>query len=243
MGHSAWGHLDWGCLSPPGVTCRSTLAILPLLWRAEATGWRLARPSSRFPCKLSASFLNFLCLCPALRCFLFILLALFSALRSFRIAWSMMVWLPLMAGYRLAFRASFSKGFQTVEWEILGETLQSFMSYQKHFIWELRSLWCTGGGSHCPHSRALFSSSLTAGRTWSFESKCFSYRIRAIHGEANPSLTVGKGCVVCGSLNTCLMVNSMPRVAYRVFFLDCYLYLRVVVRCVISIDTSRWKVG
>lgn len=48
---------------------------------------------------------------------------------------------------------------------------------------------------------------------------CFSYKITVIHGEANPSLPVGKGCVVCESLNTYVMVKSMPRVPCRGIFL------------------------
>lgn len=221
MGYSVWGHLDWGCLSPQVSPVGLLLPFCHFCGELKPPGggWPdlltdfLANspPPSLISCVVSSSVVfsfhsphPFQCIAVLQDCMVY-------------------DGLTLMAGYCLAFRFSFSSGFQTVEREILGEMLQSFMSYQKHFIWELRSLWGPGGGSHCPHSRALFSSRLTAGRTWSFESKCFSCRIRAIHGEANPSLTVGKGCVVCGSLNTCLMVNSMPRGAYRdVFWIAIY---------------------
>ena len=194
--------------------CLPGLAPVYLLW--PFCHWVESWPGllTEFPAKSpSPSLISCVHVQPP-EVFLFILLILFSALWSFR-----MVWLSLMASYCLAFRSRFSKGFQAVEWEILDEMLQSFMSYQKHFCWDLRSPWCTGGGSHCPHSKALFSSKLTASRTWSFESKYFSHRIRTIHGEASPSLTVGRGC---GTLKTCLMVSSRPRLAYRDIWGHCY---------------------
>ena len=202
-GPSAWGHLNWGCLSPWGGICLSTVAILPL-------GGELASPPHRGPCKVSSSLVSV----SSTAVFLFILLMLFSALWSFR-----MVCLLPMAGYCLAFGSWFSNGFRAMEWEIPDEMLQSLMSCQKHFSWDLRSPWCTGGSSHCSHSSALFSSKLTASRSWSFESKYISHRIRTIQGEANPSLTVGRGF---GTLKTCLMLSSTPRLAYRDIWRHCY---------------------
>lgn len=152
----------------------------------------------------------------ARRCFLSLLLTLWALCCSQGRPLRDNGRLPPRAAVCLALRPTSSAGFPNAGWGIPGETLQSFMSYPKHFIWELSEPRCERGDSHCPPSRACgFGSSdpswLVAGL--GPLGLCFSYRITAIRGEANPSLPAGKGCVVCGSSNTYLTVNRMPRVA------------------------------
>lgn len=108
----------------------------------------------------------------------------------------------LTVGDCLALKGTFSICFQNANSEMLVSLVA-----EKHSR--------SGGASHCPHFRAckfhsLFLSKSPVSRAWSFECHCFSCRTRVIHGEANPSLTVGKTCMVCEMFDTYLIVNSTP---------------------------------